>query len=92
MSTTLLDDLQRQKLRDLSRALTGDKKDYPVQPNKPLEAYLAELHDQYPEAFHHSKATMEKRVFMDEPIHVTHYARFMRAEKDSPCRIVPVKS
>ena len=82
MSTTLLNDLQRQRLRDLAST--------PIA----LAAYVIALNDQYPEAFHHTKDTMAKRVFMDEPMHVTHYARFVRAEKDSPhrVRIVPVSA
>ena len=80
MSTTLLNELQQQRLRDLAKTPTA------------LAAYVTELQDQYPEAFHSTKASMEKRVFMDEPMHVTHYARFVRPEKDSPIKIVPVKS
>jgi hypothetical protein len=90
MTTTLLNELQRQKLRDLSRALTGDKKDYPVQPNEPLEAYLAELRDQYPEAFH-TKESLKERVFMDEPRFIPS-AKFLRPYGQSPIHIVPVKS
>lgn len=90
MTTTLLNELQRQKLRDLSRALTGDKKDYPVQPNEPLEAYLAELRDQYPEAFH-TKESLKERVFMDEPRFMPH-ANYVRPYAQSPLHIVPVKS
>jgi hypothetical protein len=93
MTTTLLNELQRQKLRDLSRALTGDKKDYPVQPNEPLEAYLAELRDQYPEAFHSTRESLKARVFMDEPrLNATPYARSVRSYAESPIHITPVKS
>jgi hypothetical protein len=91
MTTTLLNDLQRQKLRDLSRALTGDKKDYPVQPNGPLEAYLAELRDQYPEAFHSTRESLKARVFMDEPRFMPQ-ANYVRPYAQSPLHIVPVKS
>jgi len=87
-----LNDLQRQKLRNLSRALTGDKKDYPVLPNMPLEAYLEELRDQYPEAFH-TRESLKERVFMDEPrMNSTPYARSVRAYAESPIHIIPVKS
>jgi len=89
MSTTLLNELQRQKLRDLSRVLTGDKKDYPVRPNEPLEAYITELREQYPEAFL-DKDSLKNRVFMDEPRFI-HNAKFIRAYGKSPIHIVPVK-
>jgi hypothetical protein len=87
-----LNEQQRQRLRDLSRVITGDKKDYPVLPNMPLETYIEELRDQYPEAFL-TKDDLSKRVFMDEPrLIATPYARSVRSYAQSPIRIVPVKS
>jgi hypothetical protein len=88
MSTTLLTEQQRQKLRDLSRV--REDKDYPVRPNEPLEAYITELREQYPEAFL-DKDSLKNRVFMDEPRFI-HNAKFIRAYGKSPIHIVPVKS
>ena len=85
-----LNELQRQKLRDLSRVRKD--KDYPATPNMVLETYLEELRDQYPEAFH-TKESLKERVFMDEPrMNSTPYARSVRAYAESPLHIIPVKS
>jgi hypothetical protein len=62
----MFNDFQKQKLRDLSRVITGNKKDYPVAPNAPLEAYIAELRDECPEYFLTPK-DMSDRRFMDQP-------------------------
>ena len=45
----MFNSLQKQKLRDLSRVLHGDKKDYPSKPNEPLNDYIAKLRDELPE-------------------------------------------
>ena len=87
---TLLNELQRQKLRDLSKVRKD--KDYPATPNMALEKYIEELRDQYPEAFH-TKGSLKERVFMDEPrLNATPYARSVRAYAESPIHIIPVKS
>jgi len=83
-----LNDSQRTRLRDLAK-VRGDK-NYPIMPNVALEQYIAELRDQYPEAFHSSYQTMTKRVFMDEPTTVTAHARFVRPRSASPYHIVLV--
>ena len=88
MTTTLLNDLQRTRLRDLSKVRKDQN--YPIMPNAALEAYIAELKEQYPECFHSTRTTMDKRVFMDEPTTVTAHARFVRPRSASPYRIVPV--
>lgn len=88
MTTTLLNDLQRTRLRDLSRVRAD--KNYPIMPNVALEAYITELKEQYPECFHSSRTTMDKRVFVDEPATITPLARFVRPRSESPYRIVPV--
>lgn len=85
-----LNELQRQKLRDLSHVRKD--KDYPATPNMVLEKYIEELRDQYPEAFH-TKESLKDRVFMDEPrMNSTPYARSVRAYAESPIHIIPVKS
>ena len=83
-----LNELQRQKLRDLSRVRKD--KDYPATPNMVLETYLEELRDQYPEAFH-TKESLKERVFMDEPRFIPS-AKFIRPYGQSPIHITPVKS
>ena len=88
MTTTLLNDLQRTKLRDLAKVRAD--KDYPVMPNVALEKYIQELKDQYLECFHSTRATMAQRVFMDEPAGILPHARFVRPRSESPYRIVPV--
>jgi len=78
MASTLLNEQQRLRLRMLAKK--------PVT----LAAYVQELHDTYPECFHHTKETMVQRVFMDEPLRPIHHARFVRSAAQSPRRIVPV--
>jgi hypothetical protein len=77
MTATLLNDLQRQRLRDL--ALTPAA----------LEAYVEELHDQYPEAFHVEHKSLSERVFVDEPVFSIPHARFVRPVKESYYCLVP---
>lgn len=62
----MFNSLQKQKLRDLSRVLHGDKKDYPSKPNEPLNAYIKELREEYPEYFLTPK-DMSERKFFDQP-------------------------
>ena len=62
----MFNDLQKQKLRDLSRVLHGDKKDYPAAPNAPLDAYIKELREEYPELFLTPK-DLSERTFFDQP-------------------------
>ena len=86
----MFNDLQKQKLRDLSRVITGDKKDYPAAPNAPLEAYIKELREEYPELFLTPK-DLSERVFMDQPRSGA-YARYVRSHAQSPRLIAPVTS
>jgi len=86
----MFNDLQKQKLRDLSRVLHGDKKDYPSAPNAPLEEYIAELRDEFPEYFLKPK-DLSERVFMDQPRSGA-YARYVRSRAQSPRLITPVTS
>ena len=62
----MYNDLQKQKLRDLSRVLHGEKKEYPVAPNAPLEAYIKELREEFPEYFLKPN-DLSERTFFDEP-------------------------
>jgi hypothetical protein len=87
MTTTLLNDLQRTRLRDLAKV--RHDKNYPIMPNVALEKYIQELKDQYPEAFHSTRQTMVERVFVDEPTTITPHFRFVRSRNASPYRIVP---
>lgn len=80
MTTTLLNDLQRTRLRDLAKT--------PVA----LAAYTQALQDQYPECFHGTRGTMDQRVFMDAPTTGIPHARSVRSYGESPYRIVPVTS
>jgi hypothetical protein len=77
----LLNDLQRQTLRDLSDVREG--KNY-TQANKALEIYLQTLRDMYPEKFHYTRSDLEKRVFVDTPTSVIPHARSMRSRSKSP--------
>lgn len=86
----MFNDLQRQRLRDLSRVLHGDKKDYPSAPNAPLEEYIAGLREEYPELFLTPK-DLSERVFMDQPRSGA-YARYVRSRDQSPRLITPVTS
>jgi hypothetical protein len=86
----MFNSLQKQKLRDLSRVITGDKKDYPAAPNAPLEAYIKELREEYPELFLTPK-DLSERVFMDQPRSGA-YARYVRSHAQSPRLIAPVTS
>ena len=86
----MFNDLQKQKLRDLSRVLHGDRKDYPAAANAPLEAYIKELREEYPELFLTPK-DLSERVFMDQPRSGA-YARYVRSREHSPRLITPVTS
>jgi hypothetical protein len=79
----LLNDIQRQTLRDLSDVREG--KNY-TQENKPLEIYLQTLRDMYPEKFHYTRSDLEKRVFVDAPnFHaIVPHARAVRPRSKSP--------
>jgi hypothetical protein len=77
----LLNDIQRQTLRDLSDVREG--KNY-MQENKPLEIYLQTLRDMYPEKFHYTKSDLEKRVFVDAPTSIVPHARAVRPRSKSP--------
>jgi hypothetical protein len=87
MSVTPLNELQRERLRDLSKVRKD--RNYSTAPNIELEKYINELWSQYPEYFHGTKNSLSKRVFMDEPA-AADCARFVRSWKDSPYRIIPV--
>jgi hypothetical protein len=87
MSTTLLNEYQRIRLRDLSQ-VRKDKM-YTAKPNVALEKYIEELHNQSPECFHTDYKSLSERVFFDEPTSVTPYARFSRNRNYSPYRIIP---
>jgi hypothetical protein len=63
----LLNDIQRQTLRDLSDASEG--KNY-TQENKPLEFFLRGLREQYPECFNITPVDLRARVFVDTPLSV----------------------
>ena len=72
---------QRQMLRDLSNVHEGNRY---TEVNRKLEDYIETLHDIYPEMFH-TKDTLKKRVFMDEPRSAaTACARFVRSRAQSP--------
>jgi len=86
----MFNDLQKQKLRDLSRVLRGDKKDYPSAPNKPLEDCIAGMREEYPELFLTPK-NLSERVFMDQPRSGA-YARYVRSRDQSPRLIALVTS
>jgi hypothetical protein len=86
----MFNDLQKQKLRDLSRVLHGDKKDYPAAANVLLEAYIKELREECFELFLTPK-DLSDRVFMDQPRSGA-YARYVRDYHQSPRRITPVTS
>ena len=77
MTATLLNELQRQRLRDLAHTPTA------------LEDYIETLQDQYPEAFHLGHRTLSERVFVDEPLFNIPYARFVRSVNDSSYRNPP---
>ena len=79
---------QRQKLRELSKVRVD--RDYPVQPNKPLNDYIKQMQDLYPNMFHLTKADLETRVFMDTPTANIPHARAVRTLAQSPRRIQPV--
>ena len=76
---------QRQRLKDLSKVQEKGK-DYPVQPNRMLEDYIATLKDMYPEKFHMNRADLESRVFVDEPTSLIIHARSIRPRDHSPYR------
>jgi len=77
----LLNDIQRQTLRDLSDVRKG--KDY-TQENKALEIYLQTIRDMYPEKFHYTRRDLEKRVFVDAPTSIIPHARAVRPHSKSP--------
>jgi len=79
---------QRQKLRELSKVRVD--RDYPATPNKPLDEYIKQMKDLYPEMFHLTKADLDSRVFMDTPSGNIPYARAVRTLAQSPRRIQPV--
>ena len=76
---------QRQKLRELSKVMPRGK-EYSAVPNKPLEEYIKQMRDLYPEMFHKTKADLESRVFMDTPSANITYARAVRTPAQSPWR------
>jgi hypothetical protein len=77
----LLNDIQRQTLRDLSDVSEG--RNY-AQENKALEIYLQTIRDMYPEKFHYTKSDLEKRVFVDAPTSIVPHARSIRPRSQSP--------
>jgi len=84
----MFNDLQKQKLRDLSYIPPGVTLNF-NKPNERLETYIVELKQESPELFHTLK-TLKERVFMDEPRTVANYTRYVRTRSESPINIVPV--
>ena len=86
----MFNDLQKQKLRDLSYIPPGITLNF-NKPNERLETYIVELKQESPELFHTLK-TLKERVFMDEPRSAVQCKRYVRIRSESPINIVPVKS
>jgi hypothetical protein len=79
----MFNELQRQRLRDLSRVRGNQKPDFNTV-NGPLENYIAELEKTYPERFHtYSYTSRSERVFVDQPLGAIPYARALRR----PCAV-----
>jgi hypothetical protein len=76
---------QRQRLRELSKVMPRGE-EYPAVPNKPLEEYIKQMRDLYPEMFHNTKADLDSRVFMDTPSANIPYAHAVRTPAQSPWR------
>jgi hypothetical protein len=74
---------QRARLQYLSKVCEDGG--YSALPNIPLETYIEELKDLYPNMFH-TKESLKTRVFFDEPVFNIPHASFVRAKEQSPHR------
>jgi hypothetical protein len=77
---------QRARLQYLSKV--REDGNYSGMPNVPLQEYIEELKDLYPNMFQ-DNTTLKHRVFFDEPTpgrDPVHHARFVRAKEQSPYR------
>ena len=84
----MFNDLQKQKLRDLSYIPPGVTLDF-KNPNERLENYIIKLQEENPALFH-APQTLKERVFIDEPRTVFNYKRYIRTRAESPINIVPI--
>jgi hypothetical protein len=84
----MFNEIQRQRLRDLSRLQDRAKIDYNLV-NAPLERYIRELEASHPELFHtYSPASRLARVFVDQPLGVIPYARAVRGPEHCPYKLI----
>ena len=82
----MFDSYQKIRLRDLAWRCNEEKPDY-SQPNPLLDAYIAELQVTHPELFH-DKASLPKRVFMDQPLRAVPYGRALRSVENSTLSMI----
>jgi hypothetical protein len=84
----MFDDIQRQRLQDLSRVRGNRKPDYNTV-NAPLENYIRELEKTYPELFHtYNYNSRLTRVFVDQPLGAIPYARAVRPPEHCPYKLI----
>lgn len=84
----MFNDLQRQRLRDLSRVRGNSKPDFNTV-NAPLENYIAELEKTYPELFHtYNYNSRLARVFVDQPLGAIPYNRCLRGPGACPYNLI----
>jgi hypothetical protein len=84
----MFNDLQRQRLRDLSRVRGNIKPDF-NHVNAPLEKYIRELETEYPELFHtYNHHSRRARVFVDQPLNAIPYDRCLRGPGACPYNLI----
>jgi hypothetical protein len=84
----MFNELQRQRLRDLSRVRDRTKPDFNTV-NAPLENYIAELEKSYPELFHtYNYNSRLARVFVDQPLGAIPHARSVRGPGACPYNLI----
>jgi hypothetical protein len=84
----MFNEIQRQRLRDLSRVQDRAKIDYNLV-NGPLEKYIRELEKSHPELFHtYSPTSRLARVFVDQPLGAIPYARAVRGPEHCPYKLI----
>jgi hypothetical protein len=84
----MFNELQRQRLRDLSRVRGNTKPDFNTT-NAPLENYIAELEKTYPELFHtYNYNSRLARVFVDQPLGAIPHARAVRPPEHCPYKLI----
>jgi len=82
----MFDSYQKIRLRDLAWRCNEKKPDYSYN-NPLLDAYIAELQVTHSELFH-NRASLPKRVFMDQPLRAVPYSHALRSVENSTLSMI----